>query len=150
MKSGELAKRTGVSADTLHHYEKKGLLTPTSRQDNGYRHYADDAVQRVQLIQRALKLGFTLGELAPFLKERDSGGTPCQSVRRLATAKLKEIDERLEALTLLRQQFLDVIEHWDDDLKSTPLGQQARLLEKLPDLKTPTARPKGIRARSHQ
>src|SRR5438105_1610919 len=99
MKSGELAKRTGVSADTLHHYEKLGLLTPSSRQDNGYRHYDPQAVHRVELIQRALRLGFTLSELAPILKERDSGGTPCQSVRKLAAAKLKDIDARLEELT---------------------------------------------------
>lgn len=141
MKSGELAKLTGVSADTLHHYEKMGVLVPASRQDNGYRHYTPDAVQRVQLIQRALRLGFTLGELAPILKERDGGGAPCESVKRLAAAKLKEIDARLEELTQLRTQFSTMIEQWENKLAKTAKGAPARLLDQLPTLDKASSRP---------
>jgi len=150
MKSGELAKRTGVSADTLHHYEKLGLLTPSSRQDNGYRHYDQDAVQRVEMIQRALRLGFTLSELAPILKERDSGGAPCQSVRKLATAKLKDIDARLEELTQMRAQFAAMIDEWDGVLAKTPDGSQARLLDRLPAMEPASQRPKKRPNRSQR
>src|SRR6476659_5576664 len=116
MKSGELAKRTGVSADTLHHYEKKGLLAPIEKQDNGYRHYDESAVGRVQMIRRALRLGFTLDELAPLLKERDRGGKPCKSVRSLAAKKLSEIEEQIAALTELRDQFAAILKNWDQAL----------------------------------
>ena len=145
MKSGELAKETGVSADTLHHYEKLGLLTPLSKQDNGYRHYDSNAVQRVQLIQKALRLGFSLSELAPFLKERDSGGAPCKSVKRLAEAKLKEIDERLEALKQLRAHFAAMISEWNAVLETTGADKPSHLLEKLPDLPvTASTKRKGL------
>jgi len=47
------AKATGVSTDTLRHYEKLGLLAGVTRSANGYRWYSEDAVRRVLLIQRA-------------------------------------------------------------------------------------------------
>ncbi len=134
MKSGELAKRTGVSADTLHHYERKGLLTPIEKQDNGYRHYDESAIGRVQLIRNALKLGFTLDELAPLLKERDRGDKPCKSVRNLAAKKLRDIEEQIAALSELRNQFSTMLENWDQALASSGETQQARLLEKIPIL----------------
>ncbi len=147
MKSGELAKKTGVSADTLHHYERKGLLSPIEKQDNGYRHYDEAAVERVLLIRRALKLGFTLDELALFLKERDSGGRPCKSVRNLAAKKLCEIEEQLVALTELRDQFSTMLEHWDRSLASTPEPIQARLLDKIPILTAAPVKKKPARSR---
>ena len=53
-RSGEVARRTGVSADTLRHYERRGLLAKPRRRANGYRVYPPAAVDRVLLIQRAL------------------------------------------------------------------------------------------------
>ena len=55
MRSGELARASGVSVDTLRHYEKKGLLPTPHRGDNRYRVYPPAAVHRVRLIQRALE-----------------------------------------------------------------------------------------------
>ena len=34
---GELAKRTGLTIRTLHHYDDIGLLQPSARSDAGYR-----------------------------------------------------------------------------------------------------------------
>jgi MerR family copper efflux transcriptional regulator len=83
--SGELAKRTGLSADTLRHYERLGVLPLISRTSGGYRVYPESAVERILVIQRALRLGFTLAELAEVLKARDAGLAPCKRVYRLAT-----------------------------------------------------------------
>src|SRR5262245_28291588 len=57
LRSGELARLSGVSADTLRHYERKGLLKP-HRASNGYREYTRQAVERVRLIRGALAIGF--------------------------------------------------------------------------------------------
>ena len=40
---GELSARSGVSPRSLRYYEQQGLLAST-RGDNGYRHYDDEAV----------------------------------------------------------------------------------------------------------
>ena len=74
LSSGQLADLAGVSRDTLRHYERKGVLPRALRGQNGYRQYAPEALQRVQLVRRALSVGFTLDELSKVLKVRDAGG----------------------------------------------------------------------------
>ncbi|WP_123056811.1 MerR family DNA-binding transcriptional regulator, partial [Vibrio cyclitrophicus] len=39
---GELAKRCGVTADTLRFYEKNNLIAPASRSESGYRLYDEN------------------------------------------------------------------------------------------------------------
>jgi hypothetical protein len=39
MKVGELAKRTGISVRTLHHYDEIGLVSPSHRTESGHRLY---------------------------------------------------------------------------------------------------------------
>ena len=57
--SGELAKATGVSADTIRHYEKIGVLPKAVRTASGYRVYPASAVERVLVVQRALRIACT-------------------------------------------------------------------------------------------
>src|SRR4051794_29435719 len=99
---GELARLAGLSTDTLRHYERKGVLPKPQRLDNGYRKYPPNSVDRVRLIRRALSVGFTLDELAQFLKARDRGQSPCHEVRALAEKKLVELECRLTQLTAVR------------------------------------------------
>ncbi len=49
---GTLAKRAGVSIDTVRYYEKSGLLAPESRLASGYRRYSDEQVFRLRFIRR--------------------------------------------------------------------------------------------------
>ena len=67
LKIGELAKQTGVTRDTLRFYEKHDLVTPSSRNEAGYRLYSADDVQRVHFILSAKKVGFTLKEIHQLL-----------------------------------------------------------------------------------
>ena len=62
--SGDLAKMAAVSLDTIRHYEKIGVLPRASRTQSGYRVYPASALERVLVVQRALRIGFTLAELA--------------------------------------------------------------------------------------
>ncbi|MEP5153676.1 MerR family DNA-binding transcriptional regulator, partial [Planktotalea sp.] len=63
LKIGELAKRTGVSTDTLRLYERRGLIQ-SERMANGYRVYQHDFERVVHLIRQGQRLGFTLREMA--------------------------------------------------------------------------------------
>src|SRR5881397_3624794 len=103
--SSELASLVGVSSDTLRHYERKGVLAPPRRSTNRYRRYPPEALQRVQLVRRALSVGFTLDELAAILKVRDQGGAPCEEVRTLAGQKLLNLESQLRDLTKLRDEL---------------------------------------------
>jgi DNA-binding transcriptional MerR regulator len=130
--SGELARRAGVSPDTLRHYERVGVLTRPPRSANNYRVYPETALARVLLVRRALAFGFSLAELALILRERDKGGRPCRKVRQIAAAKLASAETRLVELTRLRDELRLLLDQWDRKLDSAPAGQAARLLESLP------------------
>jgi DNA-binding transcriptional MerR regulator len=69
MRSGGLARLTGVSTDTLRYYERLGLLPKPPRTGGGYRDYPTTSLERVRLIRRAMSVGFSLSELTTILKD---------------------------------------------------------------------------------
>jgi len=131
MRSGELAQLSGVSTDTLRHYERIGVLAKAPRTKSGYRQYPPSALDRVRLVRRALSVGFTLEELARVLRILDKGGAPCRQVRDLALSKLEEIEHRLKELVLVRDHLQMLLKDWDDRLARTAPGQRAGLLDSL-------------------
>jgi DNA-binding transcriptional MerR regulator len=133
MSPSELARLTGVSTDTLRHYERKGVLGIPARSQGGYRLYPPEAVGRVRLVRRALAIGFTLQDLAAVLSERDRGGAPCRSVRALVAERLAELETRLGDLAELRDELRLLLRDWDIRLAKIPGRTQARLLDVLAD-----------------
>lgn len=150
MRIGELAVRSGLSPDTLRHYERLGLLACAERTTGGFRLYASDALRRVQTIQGALALGFKLRELATLLRARASGRPPCRAARRIAGERLEEVERELVRLSQLRDALRTAVEHWDERLLQTADGEPARLLDSLADVpvrkaETDEERNKGMR-----
>ncbi|MFD7131757.1 MerR family transcriptional regulator [Streptomyces sp. NPDC059894] len=71
MRIGELSARTGASRRSLRYYEEQGLLV-SSRSPSGQRHYEDEHVQRVRLVQAFLAAGMssgTIAEMVPCMTE---------------------------------------------------------------------------------
>ena len=67
----ELAKYTGVSVRTLHHYDAIGLLKPTRVTESGYRYYDDAALERLYLILLFRELEFPLKDIGAILDAPD-------------------------------------------------------------------------------
>ena len=132
MRSGQLARQTGVSTDTLRHYERLGLLPLPQRTAGNYREYPPTSPQRVELIRRALTIGFSLPELKTILAVRDKGGAPCRHVRDLLCSKIHNLDEQIRNLVSLRAEMNRLSGEWDKRLQQTKPGQVARLLENVP------------------
>ncbi|HMD49283.1 MAG TPA: heavy metal-responsive transcriptional regulator [Bryobacteraceae bacterium] len=131
LRSGELARLTAVSTDTLRHYERVGVLAPPARTRAGYRTYPPEAVERVKLVRRAVAMGFSLAELARILQVKDRGGAPCRQVHALAVEKLALLSRRIAELSELRRELRATVKQWDLQLTRTPDGQRAGLLEML-------------------
>lgn len=131
--TGELAKATGVSPDTIRHYERMGVLQKAERTTSGYRVYAAGAIERVKIVQRALRIGFTLAELADIFRTRDGGGAPCKSVFELAQKKLGVIRTDIVALKQTERYLEEVLEDWGDRIRRAGRGQKAHLLQSLTD-----------------
>src|SRR5215471_16930299 len=66
-KVGALAKATGLTVRTLHHYDNIGLLHPSARLAGGHRLYDADDVARLYRIIRLRQLGFPLSQVAEVL-----------------------------------------------------------------------------------
>jgi DNA-binding transcriptional MerR regulator len=85
----------------------------------------------VLVVQRALRVGFTLAELAEVLKARDAGGAPCQRVYKLAKEKLKRITADIEALRRTEQYLSQVLPDWENRMQRASPGQRSNLLHSL-------------------
>ena len=105
LRISEVAKRAGVSVQTLRFYERRGLLGPPPRTESGYRDYPDDAVLRVRFIKRAQRLGFTLDEVSRLLELRDCSADACEASLSLASAKLTSIRARIQELVALASEL---------------------------------------------
>jgi DNA-binding transcriptional MerR regulator len=145
MRSGELARLTGVSADTVRHYERLGILPPSQRTSGGYRIFSASAVERVQLVQRALQLGFSLKELSKILRTRDNGGAPCHHVLNLAEHKLRSIGQQIQELQHTQDYMRELVRDWRKKLKRTSSGSKAMLLHSL--IARPTTKSNNLKRR---
>ena len=67
----DIAKITGVSVRTLHHYDAIGLLKPTEVTEAGYRLYDNAALERLYLILLFRELEFPLKEIQGILDAPD-------------------------------------------------------------------------------
>lgn len=104
---GTLAKRAGVSIDTVRYYERGGLLAPKTRLASGYRRYSELEVARLRFIRRAQALGFSLREVKELLalsNLREVG-----RVKRAAQAKLADVEERIASLERVRKGLASLI-----------------------------------------
>jgi len=149
LRSGELARLANVSADTLRHYEKLGVLPCSPRTEAGYRVYAASAVDRVLLVQRALQLGFSLAELAEILQTRDSGGAPCHRVLGLAEQKLSALNNQIAQLRRTERYLRQLVRNWRSRLSRTSRGKKAHLLQTLAGMPALRRRTLGSLKRIH-
>jgi MerR family transcriptional regulator, thiopeptide resistance regulator len=107
----QVAKLSGVSVRTLHHYDELGLLKPASVGANGYRYYGRDELLRLQQILFHRELGLSLAEIGQVMDapdfdrhralraHRDKLAADVKRYRRL----MQTIDQTLAALEGERQ-----------------------------------------------
>jgi len=110
MKIGELAKRAEVPIDTVRYYEREGLIPPPVRRASGYRDYLEVDVDRLRFMRRAKNLGFTLHEIRELLSLTALAGDDMATLKSHAQAKLQDVDERIRALTKMRDALGTLVE----------------------------------------
>ncbi len=124
MNIGELAKQSGLAASRIRFYEAQGLISQVGRQANGYRRYAPEVLQMLQLIQSAQQAGFTLQELKALMptEGEDKRDELIQGLER----KVAQIEVMQAQLAHSKAQLLGVIEAVRAHPEGVPcsMGQQ--------------------------
>lgn len=103
LRSGDLARESGVNLQTIRFYEREGLLPAPPRSGSGYRAFPDSSVRRVRFVKRAQELGFSLAEIRELLTLRVDHRRDRKDVRALARTKLEEIEGKIASLEAMRQ-----------------------------------------------
>lgn len=106
---GELAARSGVATSALRFYEAEGLIA-SRRTDGNQRRYARATLRRVALIQAGRAAGIPLREIHTALELLPHDRTATKrDWERLSTAWRRDVEERVERLTALRDQLTSCI-----------------------------------------
>ena len=109
MNIGEAAKRSGVSAKMVRHYESLGLLPAVARTDAGYRQYGDKEVHTLRFIRHARDLGFSMAEIAELLKLWQNQRRSSGNVKKIALKHLAEIDARMAEMAAMRKTLQHLV-----------------------------------------
>jgi len=98
---GVIAKRAGVSVDTLRYYERLRLLPRARRSRGGFRLFDRRLIEHVMFIKQAQGLGFSLQEIKGLLTA--GGAKECRCVRDLLKKKIEELDIKVKAMKQFRR-----------------------------------------------
>jgi DNA-binding transcriptional MerR regulator len=100
MPIGEVAGRAGMSTSRIRFYEARGLL-PEPERAGGKRRYGEEVLRRLEIIDAAQRVGFTLEEIRDLLGSRDE--VAHERLRHLALLKLPELDDLIARATSVRR-----------------------------------------------
>ena len=102
---GTAARRAGVSARMVRHYEALGLLAPVARSDSGYRQYSDTDIHTLRFIRRARELGFSMEEIATLLGLWQDKDRASSHVKRLAQNHIDSLSARISAMQAMQRSL---------------------------------------------
>lgn len=139
----ECARAAGVSADTLRHYLRVGLVKPEGRSTSGYRTFSHVSVERVRFIRSALSLGFSLRSIDELIGMSEKGKSPCPRARELLAVNIQERQEHLDATERLYRRMKAALREWKDTPDGVPDGHSVcSLIEGALSLETGEAMPR--------
>ncbi|MBF6623853.1 MAG: Cu(I)-responsive transcriptional regulator [Pseudomonas stutzeri] len=116
MNIGEAARHTGLSAKMIRYYESIGLISPTGRSANGYRHFDEEDLHRLAFIRRSRDLGFSLEEVGRLLTLWHDRQRASADVKALAGTHIQALNRKIHELVSLRDTLQELVDtcHGDD------------------------------------
>lgn len=112
----DAAKRSGVSAKMIRHYEDIGLMPKVGRTMAGYRIYNDADIHILRFIRRSRDLGFTIKEIETLLGLWNNRRRASSDVKKLALKHIADLDARIAEMQGMRQALQKLANycHGDD------------------------------------
>jgi Cu(I)-responsive transcriptional regulator len=115
MQIGEAARRTGVSAKMIRHYEQIGLIPSADRRESNYRDYGHHDIHRLGFIRRARDLGFSIDEIRDLLRLWGDQSRSSADVKSLTLGHITELDRKITLLTEMRDTLAHLADACDGD-----------------------------------
>ncbi|HHH43071.1 MAG TPA: MerR family transcriptional regulator [Gammaproteobacteria bacterium] len=135
MMVAELARAAAVTPHVVRHYTRIGLLKPFRNEENGYKLYNRNDLNRLMFIRRAKYLGYTLADIRGILDEARHGNSPCPHVRRIIQKRIEENRAKLSELAMLQNRMEDALREWSKLPDGMPNGDSVcYLIESMVDL----------------
>ncbi|MGW2208722.1 MerR family transcriptional regulator [Streptomyces sp. NPDC001781] len=139
---GEVARRSGVSARMLRHYDALGLVRPTGRTVGGYREYAADDVRRIFHVESLRSLGLSLKQIGRALE--DPAFTPSALVGDLIRWTEDRLARERELLERLRVIDASAPADWQDVLRVVALVRELDSTSAARRQQAVLTRPEGV------
>jgi DNA-binding transcriptional MerR regulator len=120
---GELARRAGVSRDTVRFYERAGWLPRAGRRDNEYREYADADVEHLRLLVELRRLGVPLADAARLAGWCHSGhcDATCRDLPEVIEGRRADVAARIRSLETLDAELARLAEHLTGSAGALPV-----------------------------
>lgn len=112
---GEFSKKSGWTKDTIRYYEKIGILNNRVVQrnpQNGYKHYKEEAMEVVQMLEIGKKHGYTLNEIKELLEIHHRENLGCLNIAPYLHKKLEQVNQKIQELEKQKQNLeaaLDIV-----------------------------------------
>jgi len=115
MNIGEAAARSGLPAKTIRYYGDIGLVAPSHRRTNGYRDYDERDLHRLQFVQRARSLGFSVEECRELLGLYGDRARASANVKQIAKTRIADIRRKIEELKAMEMTLARLVDHCQGD-----------------------------------
>ena len=126
MKTHELEKELGISKHTIFYYEKEGIVTP-QRDDNGYRSYSQDDLQKLIMVKFLRNLNISIDDVKAILNN-ELDFKECLEINQIHLEKqiksLEEVQENIEMYVRKDLPMLPALQQIQREVKNYKLGYQ--------------------------
>ncbi|MEM8869699.1 MAG: Cu(I)-responsive transcriptional regulator [Pseudomonadota bacterium] len=103
------AKAAGLPVKTVRYYADIGLVGATARSEAGYRTYDQAAIRKLIFIRRSRAFGFSIDECRELLDLYQDQHRSSAEVKRLASRRLEEIEEKQRELQFLHDELAHLV-----------------------------------------
>ncbi len=106
---GQLARQASCKVETVHYYEKTGLMPEPPRTEGGHRIYSLVDIKRLNFIRRCRQIGFTIEQVKELLKFIDEPDHYCGEVKAMAMQQIDVVESKIRDLEHLRDALFEMI-----------------------------------------
>jgi Cu(I)-responsive transcriptional regulator len=112
---GQAARRSGVSAKMIRHYEAVGLLPKVARTFANYRVYTDNDVHTLRFIKRARALGFSMADIKELLSLWQNRSRSSAAVKKIVGRHVGELRQKIAELESMAATLEHLARHCHGD-----------------------------------